>query len=175
MKTPIIIVLLLILAGLVTGGAFLYSQQQKVATSDQSLSQQEPTTNDFMAPTDSQNVMTDKEDMMIETKGSKYIKYIKLAFDNNTEKRRVLFFYANWCPTCRPADANFIANVDKIPDDAVVIRVNYNDDETDAEEKALAEQYGVTYQHTFVQIDKDGNEVAKWNGGQIEELLENIK
>ncbi|KXK10180.1 MAG: hypothetical protein UZ22_OP11002000912 [Microgenomates bacterium OLB23] len=57
----------------------------------------------------------------------------------------------------------------------MVIRVNYNDPQTDDEEKALAKQYGVGYQHTFVQIDQQGNEVTKWNGGSLKELLSSIK
>lgn len=106
---------------------------------------------------------------------SRYVEFSPEAFSSANNKRRVLFFYASWCPTCRPADANFNANLNKIPEDVVVIRVNYNDPETDSAEKDLAKQYEITYQHTFVQIDTDGNEVTKWNGGQIEELLENIK
>ena len=106
---------------------------------------------------------------------TRYIEYKSGVLDESKNKRRVLYFYANWCPTCKPADANFKANQSKIPEDALVIRVNYNDSDTDAEEKELAKKYGITYQHTFVQIDADGSEVAKWNGGQIEELLRNIK
>ena len=37
------------------------------------------------------------------------------------------------------------------------------------------EKYGITYQHTFVQIDAEGKEITKWNGGKIDELLTNIK
>ncbi len=40
----------------------------------------------------------------------------------------------------------------------VIVSVDF-DSETD-----LKRQYGVTLQHTFVQIDSDGNEVAKWSG-----------
>jgi thiol-disulfide isomerase/thioredoxin len=109
------------------------------------------------------------------TEDSRYIEYSNEILDKNTNKRRVLFFYANWCPTCRPADVDFRENSGKIPEDVVVIRVNYNDTDTDADEKSLAEAYGITYQHTFVQIDQNGNEVAKWNGGQIDELLTKIK
>lgn len=104
-----------------------------------------------------------------------YIEYTKSGIEENTDKRRVLFFYANWCPTCRPADANFEANLDKIPEDVVIIRVNYADTDTDQEEKDLAKKYNIVYQHTFVQIDGEGNVVARWNGGQIEELLARIK
>lgn len=106
---------------------------------------------------------------------SRYIEYSKANLENNSGKRRVLYFYANWCPTCRPADENFRQNEARIPEGVVLIRTNYNDTDTDDEEKTLAGKYGVTYQHTFVQIDEGGNEVTKWNGGSIDELLSNIK
>lgn len=105
----------------------------------------------------------------------RYVEYTKAALDQNADKRRVLYFYATWCPTCQPADNKFMEDSDKIPEDAVLIRVNYNDPNTDQEEKDLAKKYNVTYQHTFVQIDKDGKEETRWNGGQIEELLKNLK
>lgn len=104
-----------------------------------------------------------------------YVEYSKSALDNAVNKRRVLFFYASWCSTCKPADVDLKANSNKIPTDVAVIRVNYNDKETEQEEKDLAKKYGVTYQHTFIQIDGQGNEVVKWNGGQTKELLMNIK
>ncbi len=53
--------------------------------------------------------------------------------------------------------------------------MNYNDPDTDQEEKDLAKKYRVTYQHTFVQIDSQENEVTKWNGGQLEGLLANLQ
>ena len=105
----------------------------------------------------------------------RYVEFKSGTLEMYTDKRRVLYFYANWCPTCRPADANFKANESKIPEDVVVIRVNYNDSDTDSDEEQLATQYGITYQHTFVQIDAEGNEVTKWNGGEISELLDNIQ
>lgn len=106
---------------------------------------------------------------------SRYVVYSKKSFDDASSTRRVLFFYASWCPICKPTDASFTQNAKKIPEDVTVIRVNYNDPETDQEEKDLAKKYGITYQHTFVQIDRAGKEVATWNGGQIDELLSNIK
>ena len=38
----------------------------------------------------------------------------------------------------------------------VGFRVNFNDTETDSEEKALAKEFGVTYQHTGFFIGRDG-------------------
>ncbi len=101
--------------------------------------------------------------------------YTKNTFDTSVDNRRILFFYASWCPTCRPADADFMKNSKKIPGDVTVLRVNYNDPDTDQEEKDLARKYDVTYQHTFVQIDGQGNEVTKWNGGSLEDLLARLK
>lgn len=109
------------------------------------------------------------------SKPSRYVEYSKSVLDQSVDKRRVLYFYANWCPTCKPADENFKAKSSKIPEDVVVIRVNYNDSDTDQEEKDLANKYRITYQHTYVQIDATGAEVTKWNGGQLEELLDRIK
>jgi thiol-disulfide isomerase/thioredoxin len=119
--------------------------------------------------------MDKDEHQMMMSDQARYVVYSKKALDNAAGKRRVLYFYASWCPICRPADLNFKDNVSKIPEDVVVVRVNYNDPDTDQEEKDLAQKYGITYQHTFVQIDAQGNKIAVWNGGQINELLKNIK
>lgn len=105
----------------------------------------------------------------------KYLTYSENVLGETADKRRVLFFYANWCPTCIPANKDFQNNLDKIPNDVALIRVNYNDTETDKAEKELARKYGVTYQHTFVQLDSSENKVKIWNGGQIDELLAKLQ
>jgi len=107
--------------------------------------------------------------------GSRYVEFSPESLQTTQDKRRVLFFYANWCPLCRPVNEELTANVDELPDDVVVIRVNYNDSDTDQNEKDLAKKYGVTYQHTFVQIDSRGTEVTKWIGGDLAELLSRTK
>jgi thioredoxin 1 len=106
---------------------------------------------------------------------SKYIPYTPNVLEETKTTKRVLFFYANWCPTCKPANDSFTDQSNLIPNDVTVIRVNYNDTDTDNNEKDLAKKYGVTYQHTFVQIDENDNAVTKWNGGGIEKLLQNVK
>jgi thiol-disulfide isomerase/thioredoxin len=70
----------------------------------------------------------------------------------------VLFFRASWCPTCRTVDTNIKANLSKIPESLSILDVNYDDSST------LKQKYGVTYQHTFVQVDKDGVLIKKWSG-----------
>jgi len=121
--------------------------------------------------------MTQEKDgnKMVKTSPSRYIEYSKGAYDQAANKRRVLYFYATWCPSCKVANEDFTANPNKIPGGVVVIRTNYNDPNTDQEEKDLAKKYGITYQHTFVQIDEQGKELTKWNGGKTDELVANIK
>ncbi len=171
-STIVIIVLVVAVLGL---GAYFLSQEQ--ANKSDSMMQKE----DAMTKEDSGDAMMEKEDSTMAKddammkSDSRYIPYTPEVFNTTADKKRVLFFYANWCPTCKPANENFTANVERIPEDVVLIRVNYNDPDTETGEKALAQKYGITYQHTFVQIDESGNVVKKWNGGQIDELLANIQ
>lgn len=81
----------------------------------------------------------------------------------------VLFFHATWCPYCKEADANFKANVDKIPQGVSLLKTDYDSNPD------LKKKYGVTYQHTFVQIDSEGNLVSKWTGGDINNLIKYLK
>jgi thiol-disulfide isomerase/thioredoxin len=70
----------------------------------------------------------------------------------------VLFFRASWCPTCRGVDADIRAKKDAIPGGLTILDVDY-DNSAD-----LKKKYGVTYQHTFVQVDSKGNLIKKWAG-----------
>ncbi len=103
-----------------------------------------------------------------------YLPYTNDSFDSQRTKRRVLFFYASWCTTCRPVNAEFAQNKNEIPKDVVVFRVNYKDSDTDEAEKNLAEKYKITYQHTFVQVNQQGEVIKKWNGGNLAELIKNV-
>lgn len=105
---------------------------------------------------------------------SKYIEYSEDILGRTLDSNRVLFFYANWCPTCRPVDKEISENESRIPDGYVIIRVNYNDTDTDKEEEALANKYEITYQHTFIEIDKNGEVIQSWNGGDFDMLLGKI-
>ncbi len=70
----------------------------------------------------------------------------------------VLFFRAGWCPSCRAVDADIKANMSKIPGSLAILDVDYDNS------TALKQKYGVTYQHTFVQVDSSGNLIKKWSG-----------
>jgi thiol-disulfide isomerase/thioredoxin len=94
---------------------------------------------------------------------SPLLAYNKTDFDVAVASGKlvVLYFYANWCPICLAEFPKMEDAFDQISGDGVVgFRVNYNDNETDADEKALARTHGVAYQHTKVFL-KNGQRVLK--------------
>lgn len=102
--------------------------------------------------------MMEKDDaMMMEESAGTYEEYSaeKVA---SADGDVVLFFHAKWCPTCRALDSQISNNLSDIPSDVTILKVDY-DSATD-----LRQQYGVTVQHTLVQVDSSGNLVSKWTG-----------
>lgn len=75
----------------------------------------------------------------------------------------VLFFNASWCPTCQAAEKEFLSL--PIPDGLLILSVDYDSS------VELRQKYLVTYQHTFVQVDGDGNLIKKWSGGGLQNVI----
>jgi thioredoxin 1 len=100
--------------------------------------------------------MTGDEAMM--KKAGAYAPYdaSKLAMANSGDV--VLFFKASWCPSCRTLDNNIKANLEAIPAGLTILEVDYDSATT------LKQKYGVTTQHTLVQVDASGNLIEKWSG-----------
>ncbi|MBY0310267.1 thioredoxin family protein [Patescibacteria group bacterium] len=71
----------------------------------------------------------------------------------------VLFFKAGWCPSCRALDSDIKAKVTTIPTGLTILEVDYDT------ATALKQKYGVTTQHTLVQVDEKGTLLKKWSGG----------
>jgi len=95
---------------------------------------------------------------------SKYLEFSKADYEKalGENKKILLYFYANWCPICKREQVDTFAAFNELSDSNLVgFRVNYKDGDDDADEKALAQQYDVAYQHTKV-ILKDGKQVGKW-------------
>ncbi len=84
---------------------------------------------------------------------------------------KVLFFHASWCPVCRKADDtlrgiyNQWDGSDLSFDELHALLPQYSvykvDYDTEADLKA---KYGVTYQHTFVLVDGQGNALKTIQG-----------
>jgi len=75
-------------------------------------------------------------------------------------KTIALYFYANWCPVCKAEFPKMQSAFKELDADVVGFRVNYNDNQTDGDEKKLASEFGVAYQHTKVLI-KNGARILK--------------
>ncbi len=103
-----------------------------------------------------ESVMVKGDTMM--AKAGTYESYDQSKIANAEKGKVVLFFRAGWCPTCKALDADIMANLDSIPADLTILDVNYD---TATE---LKKKYGVTYQHTLVQVDAKGNLINKWSG-----------
>lgn len=121
----------------------------------------------FNLPKKNSNEKMAEKVVSTQSSSDKYVDYSKSSFDQISDKKRVYFFHAKWCPTCKVANEEFMQNVDKIPSEVSLFKTDYDG------EKELKAQYGITYQHTFVYVDSQGKEIKKWNGGGIAELISN--
>lgn len=96
-------------------------------------------------------------------KSSPLLDFTKTDFDAAlaSDKLIVLYFYANWCPTCAVEFPIMQSVFNELTTDQVIgFRVNYNDSDTDADEVALAREHGIAYQHTKVFL-KNGKQILK--------------
>ncbi len=129
--------------------------------SDEAMSEETEGHSDDMASDEgSSDEMTASDDAMMSDAGA----YISLA-DYESGKDMydaagdvVLFFNASWCPTCQETQKNLEGDPAAIPAGLTIVKVDYDDSDE------LKQKYGITTQHSFVQIDAAGNELAKWTG-----------
>ncbi len=76
----------------------------------------------------------------------------------------VVFFYAAWCPNCRATVTELNARWDEVNPGLTLVIADYD------KEQALKARFGITYQDTFVLLDKDGKGVEIWNSGGVNGL-----
>ena len=96
-------------------------------------------------------------------KSAPLLDFVKGDYDMAVTSDRlvILYFYANWCPICKAEFPNMqAAFTDLTTDKVIAFRVNYNDNQTDNDEKNLAREFGVAYQHTKVFV-RNGQRILK--------------
>ena len=100
-----------------------------------------------------------------------YITYdqYQASKDKYADSKVVLFFNATWCPDCRAINEALTSDPGKIPAKTTVVSVDY-DQHTD-----LRQRYGVTTQHTFVQIDTNGEKTSQWVSTSVDALLKELQ
>jgi thiol-disulfide isomerase/thioredoxin len=146
---------------------------------DVAMMEKDKMTNEAMMMKEKEGVMMEKDNMAMKdkmtndvmTNAGSYETYSpdKVILASSTHNV-VLFFRAGWCPTCIAVDKDIKANISNIPSDLAILDVNY-DTSSD-----LKKKYGVTYQHTFVQVDKNGDLIKKWSGSPtLAKLVAEVK
>ena len=100
-----------------------------------------------------------------------YITYdqYQASKDKYADSKVVLFFNAKWCPDCWAINEALTSDPGKIPAKTTVVSVDY-DQHTD-----LRQRYGVTTQHTFVQIDTNGEKTRQWVSTSVDALLKELQ
>ncbi len=161
MKTGFIIAIVIII--LLAGGIALYQTTMKSDTDNKNEMMDKP------ASAQSPQTQTVPANLLAGTT-TPYYEFNPTAYTKALAENKVilLYFYADWCPICKKeqTDATLPAFNELQKSNVAGFRVHYNDGKATAEERDLAKQYGITYQHTKV-ILKDGKQVSKdlnsWN------------
>jgi len=136
------------------------------ATNDLSTNETSPletTDNETVDENTSEEVKVSAEDASAEP--GTYTEYSPEIVSVANKGDLVLFFHATWCPSCRALDNDINDSLSEIPTELTIAKLDY-DSETE-----LKKKYGVTTQHTLVQIDGNGDMVTKWSGGNTLESI----
>ena len=99
-----------------------------------------------------------------------YVDFSKEIFEKELENREyiILQFYATWCYSCVSEDKLIKNNFNNLPENILIFRINFNDENTDDYEKELAKKYGVTERYDKI-ILKNGEFEKKIVGHQNKE------
>lgn len=160
-------------AVLVIGGGVTYAMVQN-GNDMQASDRMAMTKENAMAKDDAM----EKEEVMAKNGDAEVMSthgnYVTLAdYNGNKSKyadeKKILFFHASWCPICRSIEKDLMASPDKIPAMTTFIKTDFDN------ETKLRQKYGVTVQHTFVQINSDGSLVKKWSGTSTNSALSQIQ
>ncbi len=152
--------LAIVVFGAITGGV-VYSQNQKKAADKMAMQHEAAESSEKMAGKDATQPTKDGDKMMHEgeamTTGS-YAAYDPAKLADAKTGKVIIFFHASWCPECRKLDSDINANLGNIPKGTTILKADYD------KETSLKQKYGVTYQHTLVQVDASGTLLKKWSG-----------
>ncbi len=136
------------------GNQFIYNTTFKFDKTDTDTTNAEPKTNTALSPDD--------------LPPATYESYTADKLARAKKAPVVLFFHASWCPSCISTDRIFVKKITTLPPGVSILKIDYD---TAVE---LKERYDITYQHTFVQVDTNGKELARWSGGAIDGIIANL-
>lgn len=154
----IFVILIIVVVLAVSGGYYFANNDGAIdelpaPSTDTTIEDNTPPDEGAPAQSDD-NTSTGYSGTIIAGDTSPLIDFNKADYDMaiNSDKLVVLYFFANWCPICKQeTEHSLYPAFNKLDNDQVVgFRVSFNDNQTDGDEKNLAKEYGVVYQHTKV-------------------------
>lgn len=163
---------------LIIVGGFLFFNNQKNKKSEDAMIKTDQTAKDGAMTKEDKMAAADKmsssyQGKLIAGNKSPYLEFKKADYEKAVSENKVIFldFYANWCPICRAEGPDLKNGFNSLKTTSVVgFQVNWNDSDTDQDEKDLAKKYNITYQHTKV-IVKDNkvvyNQIEQWDKDQV--------
>lgn len=89
--------------------------------------------------------------------------------DATKNGKAVLFFATNWCSTCTELDRELKDESSKLDEGITILKIDFD------KPTELKKKHNVLVQHTLVQVDEEGNAIAKWVGGDIEQINKEVK
>jgi thiol-disulfide isomerase/thioredoxin len=160
----IIIVVLLVIAGLwVAGDKNPGEEVQEDTTETQGIIE-----TGLEAIEDAEDIVEQAGEGEQAVSGGTYTDYSEGVLAQGPDTQ-VLFFNATWCSSCRSLERSILSEK-SLPEGVAVYKVDYDSNPD------LKAKYGVRTQHTLVQVDREGNLVTKWSGGNnTESILKKIK
>ena len=84
-------------------------------------------------------------------------------------EKNVLFFTAEWCPSCTALESVIEEKKNYIPPYTSIMLVDFDN-------QSMREEYEVVKQHTFILLDEENNEIKRWtNSDTLEDVIYNTK
>lgn len=159
-------IIALILAGIAIVGFFVISFKK---SEDQAKTPSDATKQVAVNEPTTETVLEKPQATTTNSESGSYEEYDPTKISRAKDGQVILFFHASWCPSCRALNADIEKNLDAIPEKVSILKTNY-DTETE-----LKKKYGITYQHTLVQVDQNGAMIKKWSGSPtLSNLLSQI-
>ncbi|MDD3144787.1 MAG: thioredoxin family protein [Candidatus Gracilibacteria bacterium] len=113
-----------------------------------------------------ENQTMDSEEMLSDKQGV-YADYTPEAL-KNASGNIVLFFHADWCPTCIAIEKDILSK--EVPSGLTILKVDY-DTATD-----LKQKYSILTQSSFVQVDNKGNMIKRWISGRgLDDIIKKVQ
>lgn len=170
MKNILIIVVIIIIIGAIGFGMTRNNENEEVGTNDYNNQPEVAQEDNEVVEEDSIEGDSIMDEIDTSTSSGEYIDYQESLLARADQGDVVLFFHASWCPTCKALDSSLGKDAKQIPGDLTILKIDYDS------AKELKKKYGIVIQHTLVQVDSDGNEIAKWTGGNnLESITKRLK